>query len=147
MNLTNSRHNCQTIQNTTTFQSLLYQQIHFNPIKLKMAPTNMINVHTPPAALCALLLLQQGNLYKLQQKILHDISRSYKSYKIFRKLLTFCISNSTLRQTTLQKPSLNIIKQQKPEEEIYFETEKFFFLETLKSRLTLHQLCYFENIC
>ena len=24
------RHNCQTNQNTTTFQSLLYQQIHFN---------------------------------------------------------------------------------------------------------------------
>ena len=42
----------------------------------------------------------------------------------------FCILNTTLRQTTLQRPSPNIAKQQ--EEEIESESESF------KSKLTLH---------
>ena len=34
--------------NTNTFQSLLYQQIYFNQIKLKMAANNMSNIHVSP---------------------------------------------------------------------------------------------------
>ena len=45
------------------------------------------------------------------------------------------MSNTTLRQTTLQYPPGNIAKQQ--EEEIQFESEIF------KSKLTLHQLIIF----
>ena len=44
MDLTNSRrkirHNCLTNQNANTFQSLLFQQIHFNQIKSKAAANN-----------------------------------------------------------------------------------------------------------
>ena len=79
MCLTNSRrkirHNCQTNQNTNTFQSLLYQQIRFNQIKLKMATNNMSNIHVSPDVLSNLMLSQQCKLYKLKQ-ILHGISRT-----------------------------------------------------------------------
>ena len=59
-----------------TFQSLLYQQIHFNQIKLKMAANNMSNIHVSPNVLSTLILLQQGKLYKLQQQIMHGIFKS-----------------------------------------------------------------------
>ena len=36
-----------------------------------MTANNMSNVHVSPDVLSTLLLLQQGNIYKLQQKILH----------------------------------------------------------------------------
>ena len=45
----------------------------FQQIKLKMAANNMSNIHVSADVLSALMLLQQG---KLQQQILHDISRS-----------------------------------------------------------------------
>ena len=49
MDLTNSRRKNSpqflTNQNTNPFQSLLYQQIHFNQIKSKVATNNMSNVH------------------------------------------------------------------------------------------------------
>ena len=41
-----------------------------------MAANNMSNDHVSLDVLSTLLLLQQGNLYKLQQKILLDFSRS-----------------------------------------------------------------------
>ena len=41
-----------------------------------MATYNMSNAHVSPDVLSTLLLLQQGKLYKLQQKIMQDISRS-----------------------------------------------------------------------
>ena len=81
------RHGCQTYQNTTTFQSLLYQQIHFNQIKSTMAAYNMSNVHVSPDVLSTLLLFQQGNLYKLQQKIMYGISRSSRPEVICKKKL------------------------------------------------------------
>ena len=62
------RQNCQTNQNRTIFLSLLYQQIHFNQIKSKIAAYNMSCVHVSPDVLSTLLLLRQSNLYKLQQK-------------------------------------------------------------------------------
>ena len=46
--------------------------MHFNQIKLKMAANNMNDNHVSPDVLSTLMLLQQG---KLQQQILHDISR------------------------------------------------------------------------
>ena len=64
---------------------MVYRQIHFNQIKLKMAVYNMNNVHVSPDVLSTLLLLQQGNLYKLQQKIMHDISRSSRREVMFKK--------------------------------------------------------------
>ena len=67
-----------------TFQSLLYQQIHFNQIKLKMAANNMSNIYVSPDVLSTLMLLQQG---KLQQQILHDISRSSRP-EVFCKKAT-----------------------------------------------------------
>ena len=47
MDLTNlrSRQNCLTNQNANTFQSYLFQQIHFNQIKSKVAANNMSNIH------------------------------------------------------------------------------------------------------
>ena len=36
----------------------------------------MSNIHVSPDVLSTLMLLQQGKLHKLQQQILHDISRS-----------------------------------------------------------------------
>ena len=38
-------HNCLTNQNANTFQSLLFQQIHFNQIKSKVDANNTSNVH------------------------------------------------------------------------------------------------------
>ena len=57
-------------------KTLLYQQIHFYQIKLKMAANDMSNIHVSPDVLSILMLLQQVELYKLQQQILHGISRS-----------------------------------------------------------------------
>ena len=51
-----------------------------------MTSYNMSNVHVSPDVLSALLLLQQGNLYKLQQKIMHDISRSSRPEVIYKKV-------------------------------------------------------------
>ena len=62
--------------NTNKSQSLLYQQMRFNQIKLKMAANNMSNIHVSADVLSTLMLLQQG---KLQQQILHDISRSSRT--------------------------------------------------------------------
>ena len=46
-------------------------------ISISQIETNCLgNVHASPDFLSTLLLLQQGNVYKLQQKILHGISRS-----------------------------------------------------------------------
>ena len=39
------RHNCLTNLNVNIFQSLLFQQIHFNQIKSKVAANNMSNIH------------------------------------------------------------------------------------------------------
>ena len=50
-----------------------------------MAANNMSNVHISLDVLPTLLLLQQGNLYKLQQKIMHDISRSSHPVVICKK--------------------------------------------------------------
>ena len=41
-----------------------------------MTADNMSNVNVSPDVFSILLLLQQGNIYKLQQKILHGISVS-----------------------------------------------------------------------
>ena len=57
-------------------KTLLYQQIHFYQIKLTMAANDMSNIHVSPDVLSTLMLLQQGELYELQQQILHGISRS-----------------------------------------------------------------------
>ena len=43
-----------------TFQPLLYQQIHFNQIKSKMATNNMSNIHISPDVLSTLMLLLVG---------------------------------------------------------------------------------------
>ena len=75
MNLTNSRqkNSPQLLdQSKCKHISLLYQQIHFNLIKLKMAANNMSNVYV---SLSTLMLFQQGKLYNLQQQM-HGISRS-----------------------------------------------------------------------
>ena len=39
------RHNCLTNLNANIFQSLLFQQIHFNQIKSKVAANDMSNNH------------------------------------------------------------------------------------------------------
>ena len=76
MNLINSRRekspNCQTNQNTN-FQ--LCHQINFHQIKSKMAANNMSIIHVSPNVLSTLMPLQQENLRKLKQQILHGISR------------------------------------------------------------------------
>ena len=61
--------------------------MHFNEIKWKIAAYNMSNVHVSPDVLSTLLLLQLGKLYKLQQKIMLDISRSNRPEVICKKLL------------------------------------------------------------
>ena len=43
---------------------------------MKITANNMSNIHVSPDVLSTLMLLQQGKLHKLQQQILHDISRS-----------------------------------------------------------------------
>ena len=55
---------------------MIYQQVHFIQIKLKMAANNMSNTHVSPDVLSNLLLLEQGKLYNLQRQVLHGISRS-----------------------------------------------------------------------
>ena len=49
-----------------------------------MAANNMSNIHVSPNVLSALMALQQENLRKLQQQILHGISRS-GSPELFRR--------------------------------------------------------------
>ena len=50
-----------------------------------MAADNMSSVHVSPDVLSTLLLLQQGKLYKLQQKIMNDIFRSIRPEVICKK--------------------------------------------------------------
>ena len=50
-----------------------------------MAAYNMSNVHVSPDVLSTLLLLQQDNLHKLEQKIMHGISRSSHPEVICKK--------------------------------------------------------------
>ena len=91
-------------------QSLLYQQIHFHQIKSKMTGNNMSNVHVSPDVLSTLPLLQQGNIYKLQQKILHGISRSSCPEVLSEKKTTRRIQRKTLvleRPATLLKRDSN----------------------------------------
>ena len=55
-------------------------------ISISQIETNCLsNVHTSPDFLSTLLLLQQGNVYKLQQKILHGISRSSYQEVLYKK--------------------------------------------------------------
>ena len=51
-----------------------------------MAAYNMSNVNVSSDILSTLLLLQQGNLYNLQQKIMHGISRSSRPEVICKKV-------------------------------------------------------------
>ena len=67
---------------------------HFNQIKSKMAANNMSNVHVSPDVLSTLLLLQRSKLYKLQQKIMHDISRSSRPEVICKKAALKTTQNS-----------------------------------------------------
>ena len=80
-----SCHYCWINQNKNTIHSLFYQQIHFYQIKSKMTANNMSNALISPDVLSTLLLLQQGNIYKLQQKILHGVSRSSCLEVFFKK--------------------------------------------------------------
>ena len=75
------------IEISNTIQSLFCQQTHFHQIKSKMTANNMSNVHLSPDVLSTLLLLWQGIIYKLQQKILHSISRSNCPEAFWKKLL------------------------------------------------------------
>ena len=50
-----------------------------------MAANNMSNIHLSPDVFSTLMLLQQGKLYKLQQQILHSISRSSRP-EVFCKI-------------------------------------------------------------
>ena len=59
-----------------------------------MAAYNMSNFHVSPDVLSTLLLLQQGNLYKLQQKIMHGISRSSRPQVICKKAALKTSQNS-----------------------------------------------------
>ena len=70
-----------TSQNTN---EQLFHQINFHQIKSKMAADNMSNIHVSPNVLLALMALQQENLRKLQQQILHGISRSSRP-ELFRR--------------------------------------------------------------
>ena len=54
----------------------------------------MSNVHLSPDVLSTLKLLQQGNLYKLQQKIMYDISRSSCPEVICKKAALKTTQNS-----------------------------------------------------
>ena len=79
---------------TQTFQSLLYQQVHFDQIKSKVAANNTSNVHISPDVLWTMLLLQQGDLYKSQQQVVHSISRSSHPEVFCKKLLLKLAQNS-----------------------------------------------------
>ena len=59
-----------------------------------MAAYNMSNVRVSPDVFSTLLLLQQGNLYKLRQKIMHDISRSSRPEVISKKAALKTTQNS-----------------------------------------------------
>ena len=87
-----------------------------------MAANNMRNIHVSPDVLSILLLLQQANLYKLDQQILHGISRSsgpevfckkaaFKTYAaLTRKQLCwslFLIKLQTFKPATLLKTDSN----------------------------------------
>ena len=50
-----------------------------------MTAYNMSNVHVALDILSTLLLLKQSNLYKLQQKIMYDISGSSRPEVICKK--------------------------------------------------------------
>ena len=50
-----------------------------------MAANNMSNIHVSPNVLSTLMALQQENLRKLQQQILHGISRSSRPELFCRK--------------------------------------------------------------
>ena len=86
---------------------MLYQQMHFNQIKSKMAAYTISNVRLSPTYVrlsslmsayvrlsSTLLLLQQGNLYQLQQKIMHGISRSSSPEVICKKAALKTTQNS-----------------------------------------------------
>ena len=79
MNLTNSQRkkSSQLLDRKT--------QLHFNQIKSRIAAYNMSNVHVPADVLSTLLLSQQGNLYNLQQKIMHGISKSSRPEVLCKK--------------------------------------------------------------
>ena len=58
----------------TTIVTPIKTQIYFNQIKLKMTVNiTSNNIHVSPDVLSTLMLLEQG---KLQQQILHDVSKS-----------------------------------------------------------------------
>ena len=61
---------------------------------MKMAAYNMANVHVSPDVFSSLLLLQQGKLYKLQQKIMDYISRSSRPEMICKKAALKTTQNS-----------------------------------------------------
>ena len=109
MNVTNSRR--KTNQNTNTFQSLLYQQIYFSQIKSKMATNNMSNVHVSPDVLSTVLLLQQGNLFKLQQQILHGIFRSSRPEVFCKKTALKTFAEFTEKHLCSSIQAYNVIKK------------------------------------
>ena len=59
-----------------------------------MAAYTISNVRLSPDVLSTLLLLQQGNLYQLQQKIMHGISRSSSPEVICKKAALKTTQNS-----------------------------------------------------
>ena len=59
-----------------------------------MAANNMSNVHVSPDVLSTLLILQLGNLYKLQQNILRGISRSSRPEVFCKKAALNATQNS-----------------------------------------------------
>ena len=59
-----------------------------------MAANNMSSVHVSPDVFSTLLLLKQGNLYKLQQNILHDISSSSRPEVFCKKFALKTTQNS-----------------------------------------------------
>ena len=82
--------------------------MHFNQIKMKMAAYNMNNVYVSPDVLSTLLLLQQGNLYKLQPKVMHGISRSSPLEVICKKAALKNMQN--LQENTCVRVSLQAFR-------------------------------------
>ena len=80
-----------------------------------MVAYNMSNVHVSPHVLATLLLLQQGKLYKLQQKIMREIPRGSRPEVIVKKaglkttqnLSLFLIKLQNFRSATLLKRDSN----------------------------------------
>ena len=97
-----------TNQKTTTFESLLYQQIHFDQIKLKMAAYNVNNFHVSPDVLSTLPLLQQGNLYKLQQQNYAWHKAALKITQNSQENTCVGVSLQAFRSATLSKRDSNI---------------------------------------